>query len=87
MTDIAESVHYGIWTSHPNQNWWFGMAEGGVELAPFSDIVPNDVIMFEKAKQDEITKGELTVFSGMSDEDLSKMNYLEPNVVGELPKS
>ena len=62
------------------------MAEGGVELAPFSDIVPNNVIMFEKAKQDEITKGELTVFPGMSDEELNTMHYLEPNVVGELPK-
>lgn len=87
MTDITESVHNGTWTSHPNQNWWYGIEEGGIELAPLSDIVPNNVIMFEKVKQDEIVKGELTVFPGMSDEELFKMNYLEPNVVGVLPKS
>jgi hypothetical protein len=28
----------------------------------------------------------LAIFSGMSDEELNKMHYLEPNVVGELPK-
>jgi hypothetical protein len=36
-------------------------------------------------KQKAISSGELEVFPAMSDRDLLKMHYLEPNVVGELP--
>ena len=87
MTDIAESVHNGTWASHPGQDWRYGLAEGAVELAPFSDLVPRDVRMLVEEKQKAIAKGELEVFPGMSDEELKTMHYLEPNVVGELPKS
>jgi hypothetical protein len=38
-------------------------------------------------KQKEIIQGKLAIFPGIKDEDLKKMYYLEPNVVGELPKS
>jgi len=38
-------------------------------------------------KQKALANGELEIFPGMSDEDLLKMHYLEPNVVGELPNS
>jgi basic membrane protein A len=87
MTDIAESVHNGTWASHPGQDWRYGLAEGAVELAPFSDLVPRDVRMLVEEKQKAIAKGELEIFPGMSDEELKTMHYLEPNVVGELPKS
>ena len=87
MTDIAESVHNGTWASHSEQDWWYGLAEGAVELAPFSDLVPADVRKLVEEKQKAIAKGELEVFPGMSDEELKTMHYLEPNVAGELPKS
>jgi len=87
MTDIVESVHNGTWNSHPGQDWWYGLAEGGVKLAPFSNLVPSNVRSFVDNKQKMIAQKKLTVFPRMKDEDLKKMYYLEPNVVGELPKS
>lgn len=87
MTDIVESLHTGTWASHPGQDWRYGMAEGAVALAPFSDLVPSDVRALVEERQKAITQGGLEIFPGMSDEDLKKIDYLEPNVVGELPKS
>jgi basic membrane protein A and related proteins len=86
MIDIVESVNNGTWAAHTQQDWLYGLAEGAVELAPFSDLVPSNVRTLVQAKQEEIMKGELVVFPGMSDQDLRKMHYLEPNVVGEMPK-
>jgi basic membrane protein A and related proteins len=87
MTDIVESVHNGTWDSHPRQEWWYGLAEGGVKLAPFSKLVPSNVRSFVDKKQKEIVERKLAIFPGMKDEDLKTMYYLESNVVGELPKS
>jgi basic membrane protein A len=87
MTDIVESVHNGTWDSQPGQEWGYGLAEGGVELAPFSNLVPESVRSFVEKRQEEIVRGELAIFPGMKDEDLKAMYYLEANVVGELPKS
>jgi basic membrane lipoprotein Med (substrate-binding protein (PBP1-ABC) superfamily) len=80
-------VHNGTWDSRPGQEWGYGLAEGGVKLAPFGTMVPSNVRSFVDKKQKEIVRKELTIFPGMKDEDLKKMHYLEPNVVGELPKS
>ncbi len=87
MTDIVESVHNGTWDSRPGQDWWYGLAEGGVELAPFGKMVPSNVRSFVAQKQTDIVQKKLAIFPGMSDEELKKMYYLEPNIVGELPKS
>jgi basic membrane lipoprotein Med (substrate-binding protein (PBP1-ABC) superfamily) len=85
MTDIVESVHNGTWASHPKHEWWYGLAEDGAELAPFSYLVPSDVRVLVEAKQKAIMQKELAIFPGMSDEDRQKAYYLEPNVVGDLP--
>jgi basic membrane protein A and related proteins len=87
MTDIVESVHNGTWDTHVGQEWWYGLAEGGVELAPFGKLVPDNVRSLVDKKQKEIVQKKLAIFPGMSDEELKMMYYLEPNVVGELPKS
>jgi basic membrane protein A len=86
MTDIVESVHNGTMSSHSGQEWWYGLAEGGVRLAPFGNMVPSNVRSIVAEKQKEIMQKELAIFPGMSDEELKKMYYLEANVVGELPK-
>jgi len=86
MTDIVESVHNGTWNSQPRQEWGYGLAEGGVKLAPFGKMVPGNVRSFVDEKQKEIVQKKLAIFPGMSDEELNKMHYLEANVVGELPK-
>jgi basic membrane lipoprotein Med (substrate-binding protein (PBP1-ABC) superfamily) len=87
MTDIVEAVHNRTWDSRPGQEWGYGLAEGGVKLAPFGNMVPSNVRSYVDEKQKEIVRKELIIFPGMKDEDLKKMHYLEPNVVGELPKS
>jgi basic membrane protein A len=86
MTDIVESVHNGTWNSRPRQEWGYGLAEGGVKLAPFGNMVPGNVRSLVEEKQKEIVQKKLVIFPGMSDEELNKMHYLEGNVVGELPK-
>ncbi|MCX6677201.1 MAG: BMP family ABC transporter substrate-binding protein [Methanothrix sp.] len=87
MTDIVESVHNGTWDSRPGQEWWYGLAEGGAELAPFGNQVPGHVRSFVVEKQTEIALKKLAIFPNIRDEELKTMYYLEGNVVGELPKS
>ena len=86
MADIVESVHNGTWQSRPNQDWWYGLSEGGVKLAPFSNLVPNNVRTLVASKQKAIVQGDLVIFPGMNDTELQKIYYLEPNVVGSLPE-
>lgn len=85
MTDIVESVRDGTWDTQPGSDWWYGMADGVVQLAPFSDLVPQDVRDAVDARKAEIISGEFDVFDGMSEEEIRDIEYLEPNVVGELP--
>ena len=85
MTDIVESVHNGTWNTQPGQEWWYGLAEGGVALAPFGENVPNNVRSLAGEKQEEIVQKKLAIFPGFSDKQLKEMYYLEPNVVGMLP--
>jgi basic membrane protein A len=84
MTDIVKAVHNRTWDEHPGQDWWYGLAEGGVKLASFSDLVPNKVRKMIEKKKEEIIKGEFEVFPGMSDKKLRKIYYFESNVVGKL---
>jgi basic membrane protein A len=86
MTDIVESVHNGTWDSHPGQDWWYGLAEGGVKLAPFGNMVPGNVRSLVDKRQKEIVQGKLAIFPDVSEEELKTMYYLEPNVVGKLPE-
>ncbi|HNY35052.1 MAG TPA: BMP family ABC transporter substrate-binding protein [Methanothrix soehngenii] len=83
MIDIADAVHNGTWSARPQQDWWYGMREGAVELAPLSDLVPEDCKRLVQEKKGAMTSGQLSVFPGMSDEEKLKMNYLENNVIEE----
>ncbi len=86
MTDIVKSVRNGTWESYPNQDWWYGLAENGVELAPFSSLVPGKVIEAVEKNKKAIAQRQLVIFPGMSDEDLRQIYYFEPNVVCNLQK-
>jgi basic membrane lipoprotein Med (substrate-binding protein (PBP1-ABC) superfamily) len=86
MTDAVEVVYNGTWYTRPKQVRHYGLAEDGAQMAPFSDLVPDRVRALVKERQEEIVEGELAVFPGMSDDELWKTYYFEPNVVGELPK-
>ena len=67
MIDIVESVKNGNWDSQPSQNWWYGLAEGGIRLAAFSDQVPEDVRDSIDVKKQEIIAGDFQVFPGLTD--------------------
>jgi hypothetical protein len=56
-----------------------------VKLAPFSDLLPEDVREMLGEKKQAIIQGKFEVFPGMPDEELREIYYFEPNVVGELP--
>ena len=86
MTDVAEAVYNKTWSTCPQQDWWYGMAEGAVELAPFSDLVPADLIRLVEEKKGPSPEASWRI-SGHERLDLLKMHYLESNVVGELPES
>jgi basic membrane protein A len=86
MIDIAEAAHDGTWEERPDQDWWYGLKENGVRLAPLSDQVPGDLKSLVEEKKVAIVAGEFEVFPETSDEELRKMDWFEPNVVvGELP--
>ena len=85
MSDVVKAVREGTWDEYPGQDWWYGLAEGGVKLAPFSDLVPEDVREMVEEKKQAIIEGEFEVFPGMTDEELREIYYFESNVVGELP--
>ena len=50
-------------------------------------MVPGNVRSLVDEKQKEIVQKKLAIFPDIRDEELKTMYYLEPNVVGELPKS
>ncbi len=57
------------------QDWWYGLAEGGAKLAPFSDLVHDDVRTIVKEKEQAIIEGKFKVFPGMTDEELREIYY------------
>jgi basic membrane lipoprotein Med (substrate-binding protein (PBP1-ABC) superfamily) len=75
ITDIVDAVHNGTWDEYPGQDWWYGLAEGGVKLAPFSDLVPDDVRTIVKEKEQAIIEGKFEVFQGVTDEELRVIYY------------
>ena len=85
MSNIVKAVREGTWDEYPEQDWWYGLAKGGVELDSFSDLVPENVRKIVDEKKQVIVEGEFEVFPGMSDEELREIYYFESNVVGELP--
>jgi hypothetical protein len=56
-------------------------------LAPFGNLALGNVRYLVEKKQKEIVQKKLAIFPNIRDEELKTMHYLEPNVMGELPKS
>ena len=95
---VVEQVHTGTWSS---SQYWGGLADGVVGLAPYSDLVPQDVRDLVEAKKAEIVSGAWDVFTGpinnqagevwvpegevMSDGDMLGMTDLVRGVVGTIP--
>lgn len=95
----VKSVMDGTWES---SQYWGGMDEGVVGIAPISDLVPTDVKQLLEEKKQAIIDGSLNVFAGpikdqngkvkvpegtvMSDEDVLNMNWFIEGVEGEIPQ-
>jgi basic membrane protein A len=98
--DTVQDVLDGAWKTH---EYWGGLAEDVVQLAPFSPKVPDDVkASVEEAKQ-SIIKGDWDVFCGpikaqdgservaegqcLSDGDMLGMDWFVEGVAGTLPSN
>jgi basic membrane protein A and related proteins len=60
--DIIQHILDGDYEG--NEVYWGGMADGIVGLAPFSPLVPEDVIALVEERREQIVSGEWDVFCG-----------------------
>lgn len=95
---VVEEVHDGTWSSG---QYWGGLADGVVDLAPYGEFVPQEVRDLVDARRAEIVAGSWDVFTGpindqdgavwvadgetMSDPDMLGMTTLVEGVVGTIP--
>ncbi len=96
--DTVEKAANGEWETHA---YWGHMADGIMELAPFGDMVPQDVQDEVMAVHDQVVSGDLHPFTGpirdqagtvrvedgetMSDEALLGFDWLVEGVTGSIP--
>ena len=97
---VVQSVENGTWKSG---DYWGGMADGIVALAPFSSAVPQAVIDYVNTRKQLILDGKYTPFDGpmvnqagkvivpkgttMSDADQLNLQWFVQGVIGAIPKS
>jgi len=95
----VEAAHNGEWETHA---YWGHMADGIMDLAPFGDMVPQEVQDEGNAAKEQIISGELHPCTGpindnagelrveegqiMTDEELLAIDWLVEGVVGEIPE-
>ena len=98
-TQAMKDIAAGTWTSEPV---WWGMKEGLLMLAPFGEMVPEDVVALVEQEQERIISGEFDVFTGpindntgtervaagvtMTDEEKLAFNWLVEGVKGSIPQ-
>jgi basic membrane protein A len=95
---VAEQVHKGTWKSG---QYWGGLKDGVVDLAPFGPMVPKAVQDLVNQKKAAMKAGKFDVFEGpvkdqsgkvrvasgrMSDKDMLSMSFFVEGVVGKIPK-
>ena len=94
----VQAVLDGTWKTH---QYWGGMKDGIVDLAPLSDRVPDDAKALVEEYKQKILSGEWDVFTGpikgqngelsipagvsMTDEEMLGMDWFVEGVVGEAP--
>lgn len=96
--ETIQNVLDGTWTTH---QFWGGLADGVVELAPLSPLVPSDVASVVDQERQRILGGDWDVFCGpildqdgservaagqcLSDGDMLAMDWFVEGVVGTIP--
>ena len=97
---VAKAVEDGTWKSG---DYWGGMADGIVDIAPISSAVPQDVIDYVNTRKQLILDGKYTPFDGpminqkgetvvpagttMYDDDQLNLQWFVQGVIGDIPKS
>ncbi|MFV0349372.1 MAG: BMP family ABC transporter substrate-binding protein [Halodesulfovibrio sp.] len=76
-TTVVEKVRKGEWKS---DHYWWGISEGVVDLAPYSDLVPQDVRALVDARKAEIKDGKYKVFTGPIKDQSGKERIAAGNV-------
>jgi basic membrane protein A len=95
---VVNEVHDGTWSS---SQYWGGLEDGVVGLAPYSDLVPQELRDQVEAAKATIVAGEWDVFTGpinnqagepwlaegetMADGDMLGMSVFVEGVVGTIP--
>ncbi len=95
----TRAVLDGSWES---SDTWGGLKDGMVEMAPYNEAIPADVVAKAKAAEEGIKSGAVHPFTGpiknqagkvvvaagkrLSDEELLKMDWYVEGVQGKLPK-
>ncbi|WP_227765364.1 BMP family ABC transporter substrate-binding protein [Zhaonella formicivorans] len=96
---VVEAVKNGTWT---NEQYWGGMADNVVDLAPINSVVPEDVKKLVEEKKQAIINGEFDVFWGpikdqsgqvkvaegqkMTDAEMLSFDWFVEGVDGTIPK-
>lgn len=80
----------GKWRSvdreHPKAvNYWWGLSTGVVDMS-YTDDIPADTRRLARLLEDDLTAGRLRPFD-LTPEQIVKMDYLVPNVVGTIPRA
>ena len=97
--DTVEKAYNDEWEPH---SYWGHMADGLLDLAPFGDMVPQDVRDEVNAAKQRIMSGDIHPFAGpirdnngqlqvadgetMTDDALLSFNWLVEGVVGQIPE-
>jgi len=97
--DVLKAVHDGTWK--PGE-YWGGMNEGIVDLAPFGPMVPDDVQQYVENRKQMILNGDYDPFMGpiydqdgnlkvkegeeLSDADKLSIQWFVKGVIGTIPK-
>lgn len=95
--DVVKSVQDGTWETG---RYWGPMSDGVVKLAPFAEMVPQEVQAKVEAQQDIILSGEWDVFTGpikdqegnlkvaegvkLTDEEMENINWFVEGVKGTI---
>lgn len=77
---VIEKVKKGEWKA---DNYWWGLSEGVVDLAPFGDMVPKKVQDMVNARKAEIKNGTFKVFAGPIKDQSGKVRIKKGEVASD----
>ncbi len=80
---VVNEVKAGTWKS---SSYWGGLDDGVVDIAPFGQMVPQEVADMVMKRRQEIIDGTFNIWPDKTDQELLSMNYFVEGVEGKIPK-